>query len=157
MLTHLLSMLRLCWPILATLGPCCPRGYVGPPCYVGAMLAHFGAMWGYVDPSSLYVGPSCRLCWTFGYTPPRWFWAMWFSWLHLQIHFCNTISLKKLNPAWDGRTTEDPEVPRVDDRSYVAHGRRLTAVRGLPLTCRDALVALSWGVLSLCRGCVDLS
>ena len=108
---------RLCWPIL---GLCWPIwglcwGHVRPSWgYVGAMLPHLG------QPP---VGPCCGRCWTVGH-PPRWFWAMLFSWLHLHsqnfawksspqwparhpLHFCKTISLKKLNPAGDGHTPDE--------------------------------------------------
>ena len=107
---------RLCWPIL---GLCWPIwgvcwGHVRPSWgYVGAMLPHLGLLLDHVVGD---VGPSGA--------PPRWFWAMLFSWLHFHsqnfawksspqwpakhpLHFCNTISLKKLNPAGDGRTPDE--------------------------------------------------
>ena len=123
---HLGVMLGLCCHILAPfwtmLGP--SWGYVGPSgVYVGAMFAHLGVM--------LWL--CCHIlasCWTMLWAmldrraPPRWFWAMLFSWLYLHsrnfawknspqwparhpLHFCNTISLKKLNPAGDGQTPDE--------------------------------------------------
>ena len=113
----------LCWPIL---GLC--WGYVGPAAvYVGARFAQLGAMlglcwpscslcWGYVGPSGGYVGAML--------TPRRWFWGYVvfmsspsfpkFAWksspqwpARHPFHFCNTISLIKLNPAWDGHTPDE--------------------------------------------------
>ena len=99
-------------------------GYVGPSgVMLGAMFANLGVIWGYVATSWPPAGLCCGRCWTVGH-PPRWFWAMLFSWLHLHtqnfawksspqwparhpLHFCNTISLKKLNPAGDGHTPDE--------------------------------------------------
>ena len=81
-------------------------GYVGPfGVYVEAMFAHPG---GYVATSWPPVGPCCGRCWTVRY-PPSWFWAMLFSWLHPRhpLHFCNTISLEKLNYAQDRHTPDE--------------------------------------------------
>ena len=86
--------------------------------YVGAMFAHLGAMlglcWGHVR-----LGAMLELCWP----PGGDFGAMLFSWVHLHsqillesspqrparhpLHFCNAISLRKLNPAWDGHTPDE--------------------------------------------------
>ena len=104
-----LPILGLCW------------GYVGPSgVYVGAMFAHLKAMLG--------------LCWP----PGGDFGAMLFSWSHLHsqillekappwparhpLHFCAIISLKKLNPAWDGCPRWAPEGPTSGLRGSRKHG-----------------------------------
>ena len=102
-------ILGLCWPICCLCwGPCSPI---------------LRLCWGYVGPSWRHVGPCCGRGWTVGY-PPRWFGAMLFSWLHRHsqnfawkrssqwparhpLHFCNAISLKKLNPAGDGHAPDE--------------------------------------------------
>ena len=86
MLAHLGPMLGLCWPT-------------------------WGLCWGHVRPSWGYVDPR------------RWFWGyvVFMTSLHSQnfawksfphwparhpLHFCNTVSLKQLNPAWDGHSPD---------------------------------------------------
>ena len=100
----------LCWPIL---GLCWPSAV-----YVGGMFAHLGVM----------LGLCCHILarfWTMLWAmldrrvPPEviWSYVVFMTSLHSQnfawksspqwparhpLHFCNTISLKKLNPAGDG-------------------------------------------------------
>ena len=105
----------LCWPVL---GLCWP---IWGLCW--GVRPSWGLCWGYVARSWPPVGPCCGRCWTVGH-PPRWFGAMLFSWLHRQsqnfawkrspqwparhpLHFRNTISLKNMNPAGDGRTPDE--------------------------------------------------
>ena len=106
----------LCWPILGLCWPICCL------CW-GPCSPILRWCWGYVGPSWRHVGPCCGRGWAVGY-PPRWFGAMLFSWLHRHsqnfawkrspqwparhpLHFCNAISLKKLNPAGDGHTPDE--------------------------------------------------
>ena len=78
-------------------------GYVGPSWgYVGAMLAHLGSMLGPSSPILSYV--------VFMSSPsfPNFALKSFSQWpARHPLHFCNTISLKKLNPAWDGHTPDE--------------------------------------------------
>ena len=89
----------------------------------GLMLAHLGAMLVHLRSMLGPCSPILGLCW--GYVDPRrWFWSYVvfmsspsfpkFAWksspqwpARHPLHFCNTIFLKKLNPAWDGRTPDE--------------------------------------------------
>ena len=129
---HLGAMLGLCWPIWSLCwGQIRPawgyvRGYIGPSgVYIGARFAHLGAILG--------------LCWP----PGGDFGAMLFLWVHLhsqillekvlprglrsiQSHFCNIISLKKLNPAGDGHSPDE----RLKAPTHGLRGSRKRCPRG---------------------------
>ena len=94
-LAHLGAMLGLCWP---SCGLC--WGQVRPSWgYVGAMLAHLLTprrwFWGYVVFMSSPSFP--KFAWK---SSPQWP-------ARHPLHLCNTMSLKKLNPAWDGHTPDE--------------------------------------------------
>ena len=126
---HVRSKLGLGWPMLGLCWGC--NSLSGPMlAHLGAMLAQLRSMlgpgspilglcWGYVGPSGVYVGAM------FAHlgVPRRWFWGYVafmtspsfpkFAWksspqwpARHPFHFCNTISLKKLNPAWAGRAPD---------------------------------------------------
>ena len=98
MLAHLGATLGLCWP---SCGLC--WGQVRPSWgYVGAMLAHLESMLGPCSP--ILGSPGGDL----GASFPKFAWKSSPQWpARHPFHFCNTISLKKLNPAWDGRAPDE--------------------------------------------------
>ena len=124
----------LCWPILGLCWPSCGLcwGQVRPSWgYVGAMLAHLESMLG---PCSPILMPPRR--WFWGYVVfmsspsfPNFAWKRSPQWpARHPLHLCNTISLKKLNPAWDG--TSPMSAWRLPPVAYEVPGNASQGVGG---------------------------
>ena len=106
-----------------SVGPC--WGYVGAITrWAGLCWPILGLCWGYVGPAAVYVGGYVGAMLAHLLTPRRWFWGYVvfmsspsfpkFTWksspqwpARHPLHLCNTMSLKKLNPAWDGHTPDE--------------------------------------------------
>ena len=150
--------------------PCPCLGWAPRRCLLnGLMLAHLGAILVHLRSMLGPCSPILGLCW--GYVDPRrWFWSYVvfmsspsfpiFAWksspqwpARQPLHFCNTISLKKLNPDKKDdqeiadavevgpSTPESPSLPpkpvdKKDDQEIA------DAAGGIPLTPESPIIAL---------------